>query len=69
MFGRTPMVLPIEAREGWDFWSQATLTIEPYMKDVQFFRQFNVAWIFSWEYRLQYFLLTPYPLSLVRFTK
>jgi len=34
MFGCTPMVLPMEAREGWDFWSQATLTIEPYMKDV-----------------------------------
>jgi len=39
------------------------------MKDVQFFRQFNVAWIFSWEYRLQNFLPTPYPLSLVRFYK
>jgi len=39
------------------------------MKDVQFFRQFNVAWIFSWEYRLQNFLPTPYPLSLVRIYK
>ena len=36
------------------------------MKDVQFFKQFNVAWIFSWEYRLQHFLPNPYPLSLVR---
>jgi len=63
------MVLPTEAREGWDFWSHATSTFEPYMKDVQFFRQFNVAWIFSWEYRLQHFLPTPYPLSLVRIYK
>ena len=39
------------------------------MKDVQFFRQFNVAWIFSWEFRLQHFLPTPYPLSLVRVYK
>jgi len=30
-----------------------------------FFRQFCVAWIFSWEYRVQHFLPTPYPLSLV----
>uniref|UniRef100_A0A7C8YVC5 Uncharacterized protein n=2 Tax=Opuntia streptacantha TaxID=393608 RepID=A0A7C8YVC5_OPUST len=36
------------------------------MRDVQFFKQFNVAWIFSWEYRLQHFLPHPYPLSLVR---
>jgi len=43
--------------------------MEPYMKDVQFFRQFNVAWIFSWEYRLQPFLPPPYPLSLVRVYK
>jgi len=39
------------------------------MKDVQFFRQFNVAWIISWEFRLQHFLPTPYPLSLVRVYK
>jgi len=39
------------------------------MKDVQFFKQFNVAWIFSWEYRLQPFLPNPYPLSLVRIYK
>jgi len=63
------MVLRIEAREGWDFWSQATLTIEPYTKDVQFFRQFNVARVFSWEYCLQNFLSTSYPLSLVRIYK
>ena len=40
-----------------------------YMKDVQFFKQFNVAWIFSWECRLQPFLPNPYPLSLVRIYK
>jgi len=39
------------------------------MKGVQFFKQFNVAWIFSWEYRLQPFLPNPYPLSLVRIYK
>jgi len=39
------------------------------MKDVQFFRQFKVAWMFSWEFRLQHFLPTPYPLSLVRVYK
>jgi len=36
------------------------------MKEVQFFKQFNVASIFCWEYRLQQFLPAPYPLSLVR---
>jgi len=69
MFGCTPVLFPSEAKEGWDYWSQATSTMEPYMKDVQFFRQFNVAWIFSWEYRLQNFLPIPYPLSLVRVYK
>ena len=69
MFGCAPVILPSEAKEGWDFWSQATLTMEPYMKDVHFFRQFCVAWIFSSEYRLQHFLPTPYPLSLVRIYK
>ena len=39
------------------------------MKDVQFFNQFNVAWIFCWEYHLQNFLPTRYPLSLVRIYK
>jgi len=45
-----PIVFPSEAN--WDYWSQATSTMEPYMKDVQFFNQFNVAWIFYWEYIL-----------------
>jgi len=39
------------------------------MKDVHFFTQFCVAWIFSWEYQLQSFLPRPYPLSLVRIYK
>ena len=39
------------------------------MKDVQFFKNFNVAWIFSWEYQLQPFLPHPFPLSLVRIYK
>jgi len=69
MFGCTQVIFPSEAKEGWDFWSQTTLTMEPYMKDVHFFRQFCVEWIFSWEYRLQHFLPTPYPLSLVRIYK
>jgi len=69
IFGSTPVIFPMEAREGWDCWLKATLTMEPYMKDVHFFRQFCVAWIFSWEYRLQPFLPHPYPLSLVRIYK
>jgi len=69
MFGCTPVIFPMEAHEGWDHWLKATLTMEPYMKDVHFFRQFCVAWIFSWEYRLQSFLPHPYPLSLVRVYK
>jgi len=58
----------MEAREGWDCRLKATLTMEPYM-DIHFFRQFCVAWILSWEYRLQPFLPHPYPLSLVRVYK
>jgi len=69
MFACTLIIFPSESKEGWDYWSQATSTMEPYMKDVQFFRQFNVARIFSWEYRLQNFLPIPYPLSLVRIYK
>jgi len=69
MFGCIPIIFSSEAKEGWDYWSQATSTMEPYMKDVQFFRQFNMAWIFSWEYRLQNFLPIPYPLYLARVYK
>jgi len=68
-FGCAPIVFPPEANEGWNFWSKATTTMEPYMKEVQFFKQFNVAWIFCWEYRLQQFLPVPYPLSSVRIYK
>ena len=69
MFGCLTILLPAEAKEGWEYWSQANTNLELYMKDVQFFKQFNVAWIFSWEYRLQHFLPNPYPLSLVRIYK
>jgi len=64
-FGCALVVFPPEANEGWDYWSKATTTMEPYMKEVQFFKQFNVAWIFCWEYRLHQYLPAPYPLSLV----
>jgi len=43
--------------------------MEPYMKEVQFFRQLNVAWIFCWEYQLHQYLPAPFPLSLVRIYK
>jgi len=36
------------------------------MKEVQFFKIFNVAWIFCWEFRLHQYLPAPYPLSLVQ---
>jgi len=69
MFGCTPVIFPAEAKEGWDCWLQSTPAMEPYMKEVHFIRQFCVAWIFSWENRLQPFLPPPYPLSLVRIYK
>ena len=69
MFGCLTMLLPAEAQEGWLHWSQVTTNMDLYMKDVQFFKNFNIAWIFSWEYRLQPFLPHPYPLSLVRIYK
>jgi len=64
--GFAPVVFPPEANEGWEYWTKATSNMEPYMKEVQFFKQFNVAWIFSWEYRLYQLQPAPYPLSLVR---
>jgi len=69
MFGCLTMLLPAEAQEGWTYWSQISTNMDLYMKDVQFFKNFNVALIFSWEYRLQPFLPHPYPLSLVRIYK
>ena len=60
---------PLEANQGWNFWSKAPTTMELYMKEVQFFKQFNVAWIFYWEYLLHQYLPAPYPLSLVRVYK
>jgi len=68
-FDCAPTVFPPEANEGWDFSSKATTSMEPYMKEVQFFKQFIVAWIFCWEYRLHQYLPTPYPLSLVHIYK
>jgi len=69
MFGGLTMLFPVEAQDGWLYWNQTATNIELYMRDVQFFKQFNVAWIFGWEYRLQHFLPHPYPLSLVRIYK
>ena len=65
MFGCLTVLLRAEAQEGWAYWAQANTNMDLYMKDVQFFKQFNVAWIFSWEYRLQPFLPHSYPLFLV----
>jgi hypothetical protein len=61
--------MPKEAQEGWEFWHDKMTSLEPYTHEVQFFRTFNVAWIFSWEYGLQNFLKSPYPLSLMRIYK
>jgi len=58
-------ILPTEAKEGWDFWEKNISSLEPYTKEVQFFQTFNIAWIFSWEYRLQDHLLNSFPLSMV----
>lgn len=62
-------VLPHEAQGGWDFWEKNVSSLEAYTKDVQFFRIFNIAWIFSWEYRLQNLLKNSFPLSLVHVYK
>jgi len=45
-FGCSPNFLRHDAKEVWDFWVKNTITMEPYMREVQFFRQFNIAWIF-----------------------
>ena len=45
-FGCSPNFLPHDAKEVWDFWVKNTITMEPYMREVQFFRQFDIAWIF-----------------------
>ena len=68
-FGCSPAVLPIEAKEGWEFWEKITSSLETYTKEVQFLRNFNIAWIFSWEYRLQNHLLNSFLLSIVRIYK
>ena len=59
------MVLPTEAQGGWDFWEKNVSSLEAYTKEVQFFKIFNIAWIFSWEYGLQNYLKKSFPLSLV----
>jgi len=68
-FGCSPNVLPPDAEEGWKFWAKAATTMEPYMKEVQFFRQFNIARIFCWEYGFHQYFQTPILLSIVRIYK
>lgn len=68
-FGCSLSVLPTEAQGGWNFWEKNMNSLGVYTKEVQFFRIFNVAWIFCWEYRLQIFLKNSFPLSLVRVYK
>ena len=68
-FGCNPSIIPSDAQEGWDFWNKEMTSLEQYTKEVQFFRTFNIAWIFSWEYGLQDFLKVPFPFSLVRYYK
>jgi len=65
-FGCSPNVLPVDAKDGWDFSVKSTTTIESYMKEAHFFRQFNIAWIFYWEYC---FHQPPFHYPLFAFTK
>ena len=60
---------PSEVKEEWDFWTANSLAYEAFTKEVQFFRIFNIAWIFCWGYRYQSFLLNSSPLSVVRIYK
>ena len=69
MFGGAPSLLPVEAKAGWDHWTLHTPTLEDYTKEVQYFWSFNIAWIFSWEYRFYNFLAKIFPLSLIRVYK
>jgi len=68
-FGSMIAVLPDKAQDGWDYWIANTPTLDIYTKEVQFFRIFNIAWIFSWEYRIEDYLHPPFPLSLIRVYK
>ena len=68
-FGCNLSVLPTEAQGGWNFWDKNASSFEPYTKELQFFRVFNIAWIFSWEYRLHDYIKNSFPLSLVRVYK
>ena len=44
-------------------------SLEAYTKELQFFCIFNIAWIFSWEYKIQNYLKNSFPHSLVRLYK
>jgi len=68
-FGCSLSVLPIEAQGGWEFWEKNMSSLENYTKELQFFRIFNIAWIFSWEYKIQNYLKNSFPHSLVRLYK
>ena len=68
-FGCSLSVLPTEAQGGWNFWEKNTSSFETYTKELQFFRIFNVAWIFGWEYRFLDFMKNSFPLSMVRVYK
>jgi len=68
-FGCSTAILPNEAKEGWEYWNKNTPTIEPYTKVVQFFRTFNIAWIFSWKYKFHNYLLNKFPLLVIRVYK
>lgn len=68
-FGFSHGILPAPAKEGWELWFKHQTSIAEYQRELLFFRFFNIAWIFSWEYRLQQFLQKPFPLSLVRLYK
>jgi len=56
-------------KEGWDFWIANTPNYKAYTKEVQFFRIFNIAWIFCWEYRYQNVLINSFSLYSVRIYK
>lgn len=68
-FGGSTKVLPQAAAEGWKLWATEARDIKPYQREVQFFRTFNVAWIFGWEYQIYQYLPIPLPMLLVGFYK
>ena len=64
-FGASPSILPPKAKTGGGCWIKSTVTMERYMRKVQFFKQFNIAWLFYWKYRLHQYFQDFFPLSLV----